>query len=92
MGELQSFLDARLGLFEHDRAKVDRNSTSRLSPWLHSGTLSVRYLYYRVRTHARMHPPTRPACTPPHLIPSQLPGAEQHCCWCGEGSGASGCC
>ena len=31
------------------RAKVDRNSTSQLSPWIHIGTISVRYIYYRVR-------------------------------------------
>jgi deoxyribodipyrimidine photolyase len=28
---------------------VDRSSTSQLSPWIHSGTISVRYIYYRVR-------------------------------------------
>ena len=39
----------RLHMFEHDRAKVDRDSTSRLSPWIHIGSISVRYIFYRVR-------------------------------------------
>jgi deoxyribodipyrimidine photolyase len=47
--KLDSFLGRSLPLFQHDRAKVDRESTSQLSPWIHQGTLSVRYIYYRVR-------------------------------------------
>lgn len=46
---LEEFCSERLPLFEHDRAKVDRESTSRLSPWIHFGSISVRYIYYRVR-------------------------------------------
>lgn len=47
--KLESFLENRLSDFEHDRAKVDRDSTSQLSPWVHSGTISVRYIYYMVK-------------------------------------------
>jgi len=46
---LEAFVSERLPLFEHDRAKVDREFTSRLSPWIHFGSISVRYIYYRVR-------------------------------------------
>jgi hypothetical protein len=28
--------------------QMDRDSTSRLSPWIHIGSISVRYIYYRV--------------------------------------------
>ena len=48
--KLDAFLFRSLALFQHDRAKVDRESTSQLSPWIHQGTLSVRYIYYRVGT------------------------------------------
>lgn len=47
--KMEAFLAASLPLFQHDRAKVDRESTSQLSPWIHQGTLSVRYIYYRVK-------------------------------------------
>ena len=36
-------------VFEHERAKVDRESTSQLSPWIHSGSISIRYIFYRVK-------------------------------------------
>ncbi|KXZ45759.1 hypothetical protein GPECTOR_51g745 [Gonium pectorale] len=49
IAELERFLVERLYAFEHDRAKVDRDSTSRLSPWIHIGSISVRYIFYRVR-------------------------------------------
>ncbi|KAG2427955.1 hypothetical protein HXX76_011942 [Chlamydomonas incerta] len=49
ISELEHFLSDRLQGFEHDRAKVDRDSTSRLSPWIHIGSISVRYIFYRVR-------------------------------------------
>ncbi|GFH29708.1 phytochrome-like protein cph1, partial [Haematococcus lacustris] len=45
--KLESFLTNRLTSFEADRAKVDRDSTSQLSPWIHIGTISVRYIFYR---------------------------------------------
>lgn len=48
ISELEHFLAERLTEFEHDRAKVDRDSTSRLSPWIHIGSISVRYIFYRV--------------------------------------------
>ena len=38
---LVDFLDNRLPDFEEDRAKVDRDSTSRLSPYIHFGEVSV---------------------------------------------------
>jgi deoxyribodipyrimidine photo-lyase len=46
--KLETFLSSSLPAFEHDRAKVDRGSTSQLSPWIHIGTISVRYIFYRV--------------------------------------------
>lgn len=39
---LVDFLDNRLAVFDEDRAKVDRDSTSRLSPYIHFGEVSVR--------------------------------------------------
>lgn len=39
---LVDFLDNRLPAFAHDRAKIDRDSTSRLSPYIHFGEVSVR--------------------------------------------------
>lgn len=41
---LVDFLDNRLPEFNDDRAKVDRDSTSRLSPYIHFGEISVRLL------------------------------------------------
>ncbi|GIL75052.1 hypothetical protein Vretifemale_4894, partial [Volvox reticuliferus] len=49
IAELERFVTQRLHIFEHDRAKVDRDSTSRLSPWVHIGSISVRYIFYRIR-------------------------------------------
>lgn len=46
---LSKFLSSRLHRFQHDRAKTDRHSTSRLSPHLHFGEISVRYIYYMVK-------------------------------------------
>lgn len=46
---LDKFLARRLSGFVHDSAKVDRDSTSQLSPWLHAGSISVRHIYSRVR-------------------------------------------
>mmetsp|Transcript_6370 Transcript_6370/g.14137 ORF Transcript_6370/g.14137 Transcript_6370/m.14137 type:complete len:935 (-) Transcript_6370:1153-3957(-) len=47
--KLEAFLSGRLPLFDHERAKVDRESTSQLSPWIHIGSISMRYIFYRVR-------------------------------------------
>lgn len=33
-------------MFDRDRAKTDRNSTSRLSPHIHCGEVSVRTVYH----------------------------------------------
>jgi deoxyribodipyrimidine photolyase len=49
MARLEAFLSSQLETFSHDKANVDRSITSRLSPWIHTGTVSVRFLYYRVR-------------------------------------------
>lgn len=46
---LTKFLTNRLPRFAHDRAKTDRSSTSKLSPHLHFGEMSVRYVYYAVK-------------------------------------------
>ena len=40
---------ARLKAFSIDRAKTDTASTSRLSPHVHYGEISVRHIYYVVR-------------------------------------------
>ena len=40
---------ARLKAFSLDRAKTDTASTSRLSPHVHYGEISVRHIYYVVR-------------------------------------------
>lgn len=39
---LVRFLEHGLPLFDHDRAKIDRESTSKLSPYIHFGEISVR--------------------------------------------------
>lgn len=46
---LQSFVLDRLSAFDIDRAKTDRASTSRLSPHIHMGEISVRHIYFVVR-------------------------------------------
>ena len=40
---LVDFLEKGLPEFDHDRAKLDRASTSHLSPYIHYGELSVRW-------------------------------------------------
>jgi deoxyribodipyrimidine photolyase len=47
MARLEQFLSTSLAAYDLQRVKVDRSSTSQLSPWIHSGTLSVRFIYYR---------------------------------------------
>jgi deoxyribodipyrimidine photolyase len=51
MARLEAFLTTQLASFSHEKANVDRSVTSRLSPWIHVGTISVRFMYYRV-SHA----------------------------------------
>ena len=46
---LESFAMTRLKTFSLDRAKTDTASTSRLSPHVHYGEISVRHIYYVVR-------------------------------------------
>lgn len=46
---LNDFLQKGLRTFARDRAKTDRNSTSRLSPHIHFGEVSVRRIYYLVK-------------------------------------------
>lgn len=46
---LQNFVVGRLQYFEHDRAKTDRESTSKLSPHIHYGEISPRHIYYVVK-------------------------------------------
>ena len=46
---LEVFVLQRLHVFDKDRAKADRNSTSRLSPHVHYGEISVRHIFYVVR-------------------------------------------
>ncbi len=44
----QKFMQERLADFSTDRCKTDRNSTSFLSPHIHYGELSIRFIYYVV--------------------------------------------
>ena len=46
--QLQRFLNDSLPGFSFNRAKTDRESTSRLSPHMHIGELSCRVLYHTV--------------------------------------------
>ncbi|KAK9819946.1 hypothetical protein WJX72_004261 [[Myrmecia] bisecta] len=46
---LEQFVLGRLVNFDQHRAKTDRNSTSRLSPHIHYGEISVRHVYYVAR-------------------------------------------
>ena len=46
---LKRFLGESLAGFTYNRAKTDRDSTSRLSPHIHLGELSVRQVYFAVR-------------------------------------------
>lgn len=55
---LQKFVKERLMTFSTDRAKTDRSSTSLLSPHIHYGELSVRFIYYVVRTAQAISPST----------------------------------
>jgi len=43
---LQDFLEGSLPVFSTDRAKIDRNSTSRLSPYIHYGEISARSVVF----------------------------------------------
>lgn len=45
---LERFVQERLSTFSNDRSKTDRSSTSRLSPHIHFGEVSVRFIYYVV--------------------------------------------
>ena len=55
---LEKFVMSRLKAFSEDRSKTDTRSTSRLSPHIHYGEISVRHIYYVV-------PP--PPFSPPFL-------------------------
>lgn len=48
LARLEDFLSTQLAEFSHNKAKVDRSVTSRLSPWIHYGSISVRHIYHRV--------------------------------------------
>ena len=47
------FLSGRLKVFDRDRAKTDRASTSRLSPHIHHGEISVRYIWHAARAQGK---------------------------------------
>eukprot|EP00879_Flechtneria_rotunda_P014736 GHRR01015398.1.p1 GENE.GHRR01015398.1~~GHRR01015398.1.p1 ORF type:complete len:330 (+),score=85.33 GHRR01015398.1:2766-3755(+) len=49
LARLEAFLTCQLPHFSAAKARVDASITSRLSPWIHVGSLSVRFIYYRVR-------------------------------------------
>ncbi|KAL6764729.1 DNA photolyase, FAD-binding/Cryptochrome [Haematococcus lacustris] len=74
--KLESFLTNRLTSFEADRAKVDRDSTSQLSPWIHIGTISVRYIFYRV---CQQQAEWAAAASSPLVPPQALPSITNSC-------------
>lgn len=49
ISKLNDFLSTRLKNFDCDRAKTDRESTSRLSPYIHYGQISVRRIHVMVK-------------------------------------------
>lgn len=50
---LDDFVLRRLAAFVADRAKTDRASTSRLSPHVHFGEISVRFIFHAVRSSCK---------------------------------------
>ena len=46
---MRAFVMQRMRAFSFDRAKTDRDSTSRMSPHIHFGEVSARQIYYVVR-------------------------------------------
>lgn len=60
---LVKFLEEGLQEFDHDRAKVDRNSTSQLSPHIHFGEISVRVIFHEVRAREAALRASRPDST-----------------------------
>ncbi|KAK9843673.1 hypothetical protein WJX81_001963 [Elliptochloris bilobata] len=46
---LDGFVRRHLAVFDADRAKTDRTSTSRLSPHVHFGEISVRFIFHVVK-------------------------------------------
>ena len=57
---LDDFVLRRLAAFDADRAKTDRASTSRLSPHVHFGEISVRFMFHVARpsSTSRLTPST----------------------------------
>uniref|UniRef100_A0A061S2Y5 Cryptochrome 1 n=1 Tax=Tetraselmis sp. GSL018 TaxID=582737 RepID=A0A061S2Y5_9CHLO len=49
MEKFDSFLGSKMKQFDRDRAKTDRESTSKLSPHIHFGEISVRRMHYMVK-------------------------------------------
>ena len=56
---LDDFVLRRLAAFDADRAKTDRASTSRLSPHVHFGEISVRFIFHVVRSSCNFYPDPR---------------------------------
>ena len=59
---LQEFVDSKLGSFSNDKAKTDRKSTSRISPYLHYGEIGVREVLELVETWEADHLKTKKKC------------------------------
>lgn len=66
---LNEFLAKGLRSFDRDRAKTDRNSTSRLSPHIHFGEVSVRRIYYLVKQVSNPPPSAHAVCVSCKLSP-----------------------
>jgi len=55
MSRLERFIDEFLWTYTEDRDRPDREGTSRLSPHLHFGEISPRYVWHAAREHAENH-------------------------------------
>jgi deoxyribodipyrimidine photo-lyase len=56
---LDHFLEISAGRYHEDRDRPDRNGTSRLSPYLRFGAISVRQCFERAQEAARVEPALR---------------------------------
>lgn len=54
--QLQSFLDSRISSYKSGRDRPDQDCTSRLSPYLHFGQISVRQVWQIIQNNAAHHP------------------------------------
>ena len=53
---LRDFIDAALSGYRHERDRMDRSGTSRLSPYLHFGQISPRQVWHEAQVALAMRP------------------------------------